>query len=121
MAALALVERVLIGKFTGLWPSSKKVQRQVERNWFDKTQGKISIRFCGKGYFTFHFETKEDKDLIFGIAPISWIQEDYTSINGLQISTLNWTYRELFLFRFGFLTFLFTAGEMNQFELLGML
>lgn len=68
-AALALVEKGLIRKFTGLWPSPKTVQRWVERNWADKTQGKISIRFCGKGYFTFHFETKEDKDLIFRNAP----------------------------------------------------
>ena len=25
--------------------------------------------FCGKGYFTFHFESKEDKDLIFRNKP----------------------------------------------------
>ena len=69
MAAIALSERSLIGQFIGLWPSLKTVQRWVERNWFDKTQGKISIRFFGKGYFTFHFETKEDKDLIFRNGP----------------------------------------------------
>ena len=27
--------------------------------------GKISINFRGRGYYTFHFETKEDRDLIF--------------------------------------------------------
>eukprot|EP00253_Pinus_taeda_P010744 PITA_10744 len=69
MAALSLAEKGLIGQFTGLWPSPKTVQRWVERNWSDKTQGKISIRFCGKGYYTFHFETKEDKDLIFRNRP----------------------------------------------------
>jgi len=69
MAALSLAEKGLIGQFTGLWPSPKTVQRWVERNWADKTQGKISIRFCGRGYFTFHFETKEDKDLIFRNGP----------------------------------------------------
>jgi len=31
--------------------------------------GKISIKFCGRGYFTFHFETKEDRDLIFRNGP----------------------------------------------------
>ena len=66
---IELQEKGLIGQFTGLWPSPKTVQRWVERNWSDKTQGKISIRFCGRGYYTFHFETKEDKDLIFRNAP----------------------------------------------------
>jgi len=65
MAALSLVEKGLIGKFTGLWPSPRIVQRWVERNWSDKIPGKISIRFCGKRYYTFHFESKADKDLIF--------------------------------------------------------
>jgi len=69
MATLSLAEKGLIGQFIGLWPSPKTIQRWVERNWFDKIQGKISIRFCGKGYFTFHFESKEDKDLIFRNEP----------------------------------------------------
>jgi len=41
------------------------VQKWVERNWSATIFGKISIRFCGRGYYTFHFETKEDRDLIF--------------------------------------------------------
>ena len=69
MAAISIVEKGLIEKFTGLWPSPRIVQRWVERKWLDKIQGKISIRFCGRGYFTFHFETKEDKDLIFRNGP----------------------------------------------------
>ena len=69
MVALSLAEKGLIGQFTGLWASPKTIQRWVERNWFDKIQGKISIRFCGKEYFTFHFESKEDKDLIFRNGP----------------------------------------------------
>jgi len=69
MAALSLTEKGLIGQFTGLWPSPRTVQRWVERNWADKIQGKISIRFCGKGYFSFDFESKEDKDLIFRNRP----------------------------------------------------
>jgi len=32
MAALSLVEKGLIGQFTGLWPSLKTMQRWVERN-----------------------------------------------------------------------------------------
>ena len=48
MAALSLAKRGLISQFTGLWPSLKTVQRWIERNWADKVNGKISIRFCGK-------------------------------------------------------------------------
>ena len=69
MAALSLAEWGLIGKFTGLWPSPKTVQRWIEKNWADKVSGKISIPFCGKGYYTFHFETRADKDLIFRNGP----------------------------------------------------
>eukprot|EP00253_Pinus_taeda_P028296 PITA_28296 len=69
MAALSLAEKGLIGQFTGLWPSPRTVQRWVEHNWSDKIPGKISIRFCGKGYYTFLFESKADKDLIFRNGP----------------------------------------------------
>lgn len=64
-AALSLAERGLVGQFNGLWPSPKNVQKWVERNWTASIDGKISIRFCGRGYYTFHFEIKEDRDLIF--------------------------------------------------------
>jgi len=37
----------------------------VERNWNANTQGKIAIHFCGRGYYIFLFEMKEDIDLIF--------------------------------------------------------
>ena len=69
MVSLSLAEKGLIGQFTGLWPSPKIVQKWVERNWMDKINGKISIRFSSRGYYTFHFETKEDKDLIFRNGP----------------------------------------------------
>lgn len=64
-AALSLAERGLVRQFTRLWPSPKTVQKWVERHWYASINGKISIRFCGRGYYTFHFETKEDRDLIF--------------------------------------------------------
>eukprot|EP00253_Pinus_taeda_P009454 PITA_09454 len=55
--------------FTGLWPPPKSVQKWVERNCNATTQGKIAIRFCGRGYYIFLFETKEDRDLIFRNGP----------------------------------------------------
>jgi len=66
---LSLEERGLVGQFTGLWPSPKSVQKWVERNWTSSIAQKISIRFCGRGYDTFHFETKEDHDFIFRNGP----------------------------------------------------
>jgi len=63
--ALSLAERGLVGKFMGLWSSPKSVQKWIERNWNATIQGKIAIRFCGRGYYTFLFESKEDRDLIF--------------------------------------------------------
>jgi len=68
-AAVALAERGLVGQFTGLWPSPHTVQRWVERNWNSMVQGKIAIRFCGRGFFTFLFESVEDRNLIFRNGP----------------------------------------------------
>lgn len=67
-AAISLAERGLVGQFTGLW-LSKLLQKWVERNWNATTQGKIAIRFCGRGYYTFLFESKEDRDLILKNGP----------------------------------------------------
>lgn len=68
-ATLSLAERGLVGQFTGLWPSSKMVQKWVERICSATINKKISIKFCGRGYYTFHFENKEDRDLIFRNGP----------------------------------------------------
>jgi len=68
-SAISLAERGLVGQFTGLWPSPRSVQKWVERNWSVMIQGKIAIRFCGRGYYTFLFESKEDKNLIFRNGP----------------------------------------------------
>lgn len=68
-AAVSLADRALVGQFTGLWPSPRTVQKWVERNWNAMVQGKIAIRFCGRGYYTFLFETVEDRNLIFKNGP----------------------------------------------------
>lgn len=57
-ASISLAERGLVGQFTGLWPSPKLVKNGVEINWNATTQGKIEIRFYGRGYYTFLFETR---------------------------------------------------------------
>lgn len=64
-AAISLAERSLVGQFTGLWPSLRSVQRWVECNWNSIVQGKIAIKFCGRGFYTFLFESMEDTNLIF--------------------------------------------------------
>ena len=68
-AAISLAERGLVGQFTGFWPSPRSFQRWVERNWNSIVQGKIAIRFCGRGFYTFLFESKEDRNLIFRNGP----------------------------------------------------
>jgi len=68
-SAIALAERGLVGQFTGLWPSPRSVQKWVECNWNTMIQGKIAIRFCGRGFYTFLFESKEDRNLIFRNGP----------------------------------------------------
>lgn len=62
------------------WPSPKSVQIWVERNWSSTINGKIAIRFCGRGYYTFHLETKEDRDMIFRNGPY------FTDSRGLYLN-----------------------------------
>jgi len=52
----------------------------VEHNWNANIQGKIIIRFCGRGYYTFLFETKEDWNLIFINGPY------FMDLRGLYIN-----------------------------------
>jgi len=68
-ATISLAERGLVGQFTSLWPSPRAVQKWVERNWSANIHGKIAIRFYGRGYYTFLFESKEDRNLIFRNGP----------------------------------------------------
>ena len=67
--AVALSEKGLIGLFTGLWPSPRSVEIWLNKNWRTLIQGEVQQIFCGKGYFAFIFEKKEDRDLIFRNGP----------------------------------------------------
>jgi hypothetical protein len=58
-----------MGQFIGLWPSPKAMNQWLELNWKKKIQGHMSSAFCGKGFFAFLFENKEDRDLIFRNGP----------------------------------------------------
>jgi hypothetical protein len=48
--AVNLVDRGLIEKFTGLWPSPKSVEAWVQRNWSPLISEGIKSHFVGKGY-----------------------------------------------------------------------
>jgi hypothetical protein len=67
--ALALVDRGLIGQFIGLWPSPKSMDIWVQQNWMVLIKGKLSYYFCGRGFYAFLFELKEDQELIFRNGP----------------------------------------------------
>ena len=41
----------------------------LNKNWRTLIQGEVQHIFCGKGYFAFIFERKEDHDLIFRNGP----------------------------------------------------
>ena len=67
--AVALSEKGLIGMFTGFWPSPCSAEVWLNKNWRTLIQGEVQQIFCGKGYFAFIFEKKEDRDLIFQNGP----------------------------------------------------
>ena len=67
--AVTLSKKGLIGLFTGLWPSPRSVEIWLNKNWRTLIQGEVQQIFCGKGYFAFIFEKKEDRDLIFRNGP----------------------------------------------------
>jgi hypothetical protein len=41
----------------------------IEKNWKPLIKGSLNNFFCNRGFFTFLFEQKEDKDLIFHSGP----------------------------------------------------
>ena len=63
--AVTLLEKWLIGLFTGLWPSPRSVEVWLNKIWRAFIQGEVQQIFCSKGYFAFIFEKNEDRDLIF--------------------------------------------------------
>jgi len=63
--SLALENSGLAGKFMGIWPSPKSVVDWVKKSWKPHIKGKLHHSFCGRGFYSFLFESKEDMDLIF--------------------------------------------------------
>ena len=49
--ALLLVDKALIEKFTGLWPSPKAVEAWMEERWKPLMHGKVSLCAVGRGFF----------------------------------------------------------------------
>eukprot|EP00253_Pinus_taeda_P028376 PITA_28376 len=68
-SALNLVDRGLIGQFTGLWPSPKSVEDWIKRNGSWLIKEGIKSYFVGKAFFVFVFESVEDWSLIFRNGP----------------------------------------------------
>jgi len=50
-------------------PPPKATHHWLDLNWKKMIQGQVSLTFCGKGFFVFLFEKKEDRDLIFRSGP----------------------------------------------------
>lgn len=67
--ALALAYWGLIDHFIGIWTSPKIVVTWIEKNCNALIKGSLNQYLCGRGFFTFLFKLKEDKDLIFKTKP----------------------------------------------------
>lgn len=75
---LTLANQGLVGKFTGIWPSPKIVATWVQKYWKPYIKGQLHQFFCGRGFYAFLFESKEDMDLIFYNRPYFWVQWECT-------------------------------------------
>ena len=60
-------EHALIGKFLGLWPSERDLQKWIKHWWNPK--GDYDVQLSSKGFFTIIFYNLEDKDRIFENGP----------------------------------------------------
>ena len=53
----------------GISPSSKTMESWISKNWMSLISGGLQHCLCGKGFFVFLFENKDDMDLIFRSGP----------------------------------------------------
>lgn len=67
--ALDLVERGLISQFTRLYPFLKSMDSWMKKNLMALIKGNLSYQLCGRWFYTFFFELKEDINLIFRNGP----------------------------------------------------
>lgn len=62
---LAYSERALIDKFTCMWSLSRSMEVWIEKTWKPMMKGNIALNAVGNDIFSFLFEPKEDRDMIF--------------------------------------------------------
>jgi hypothetical protein len=67
--AMDLADKGIINQFTGIWPSPNTVDFWLEKNWKPMIKGSLNNYLCGRGFYTFPFKHKEDRDLIFRSSP----------------------------------------------------
>jgi hypothetical protein len=67
--AISLSDRGLVGKFMGLWPSTRSTDNWIQRNWRPLIQNNVTCYAVGRGFFIFEFISQEDRDLIFRNGP----------------------------------------------------
>jgi hypothetical protein len=59
--ALSMAEHGFIGQFIDMWPSLGEMVVWIQWNWQVHLKGKLTHFFCGHKYYTFMFQTTEDK------------------------------------------------------------
>lgn len=56
--SLALLDKGLVGYFTGMWPSPKTIEYWIQKTWRGLVQGNIDFVLVEK-YFSFSFSAQE--------------------------------------------------------------
>jgi hypothetical protein len=110
--ALALVDRGLIDQFMRIRHSLNMVSTWIDKKWKPLMKGSLSHFFCGRGFFSFLFEHKEDKDLIFCSDPYFFGEEGCILTNGPLNLVPRMMFLMLFKCGFGFRIFLSIVGVM---------
>ena len=57
-------KRCLIGQFIGIWVSPRSMDIWLQKKLHVLIKGWMTHYFCGRGFYAFLFEFKEDRDLI---------------------------------------------------------
>ena len=64
-----------MGKFMGLWCSTKTTDDWIQRNWKPNLKHGVTCYPVERGFFIFEFISKEDRDLIFRNGPYFMVRQ----------------------------------------------
>lgn len=59
------METALVSQFTRIFPSPASMEAWLDKAWHPQIKEGLTLYACGRGFFVFHFQLLEDRDLIF--------------------------------------------------------